>query len=225
MAVLGVYLLLRPALPHLEIDRETYPVAGVDISAHNGRVDFDSLVAAGIDFVYIKASEGAGFRDSSFASNAVRAACAGLPVGAYHFFRFDCDGGRQARNLLEATDGFSLSLPMAIDVEEWGNDRDVDADTVVERLRNMAASLRAAGRRVIIYTNKNGYTRFVEPAFAKAGGAPDLWICSFTDPPLPRTRWTLWQHSHLARIPGIHGPVDMNTFNGTRGQFRRWIIR
>ena len=52
---------------------------------------------------------------------------------------------------------------------------------------------------------------------------PELWICSFTDPPLNRRQWTLWQHSHRSRIPGVKGFVDLNTFNGDRAAWERWL--
>lgn len=222
VAVFGVGRLLRRAKPHIDVDRTLYPVVGLDISAHNGNVDFDSVAAAGVDFVYLKASEGVSFRDSAFARNRQRAGNAGLMVGAYHFFRFDCDGRRQAMNLLAATGSEPLDLPVAIDIEEWGNTADVATDVIIGRLQTMEAMLRGAGRRVVVYTNKNGFARFVRPAFGADAGGPDLWICSFTDPPVAHAQWRIWQHSHLSRIPGVPGPVDLNTFNGTRDQFSLW---
>lgn len=223
VAVFGAGHALRRQQSHVDVDRALYPVVGVDISAHNGRIDFDSVAAAGIDFIYLKASEGTSFRDSAFADNCRRAAAAGLPVGAYHFFRFDCDGRRQAMNLLAATDSMPLALPLAIDIEEWGNHAEVATDVIIGRLQAMEAMLRGAGYRVMIYTNKNGYYRFVNPSFDDVPDAPELWICSFTNPPLAHTGWRLWQHSHLSHVPGIDGEVDLNTFNGTRAQFRRWL--
>ncbi|MDE6463232.1 MAG: hypothetical protein K2L16_01180 [Muribaculaceae bacterium] len=224
VAAFAVGRALRRAEPHVEPDRNAYPVLGIDISAHNGSVCFDSIAAAGVDFVYLKASEGASFRDPAFRSNYDSARRAGLAVGAYHFFRFDCDGRRQAANILAAIDSCRLDLPVAIDIEEWGNPADIATDIVIGRLQTMEAMLRGAGRRVIFYTNKNGYSRFVRAAFP-GNPAPELWICSFTDPPLAHNDWSLWQHSHLGRVPGVNNPVDLNTFNGSRARFRRWLSR
>ena len=66
---IAAWRMLRTRQPHVEIDRLAYPVAGVDLSAHNGIVDFDSLASAGINFAYLKASEGISFRDPSFMLN------------------------------------------------------------------------------------------------------------------------------------------------------------
>lgn len=215
---------LRPHQPHVDVDRGRFPITGIDISAHNGVPDFDSIAAAGINFAYIKASEGTDFRDPAFITNYAAAKRVGIPVGAYHFFRFDCDGRLQAANFLDATKGCLLDLPAAIDVEESGNPGAIATETVVNRLETMIALLRAAGRKVIIYTNKNGDARFVRRNFdGDSPCNPDLWICSFTDPPLTRRPWTLWQHSHCSRIPGIKGPVDLNTFNGSADDWNEWL--
>lgn len=66
-----------------------YEVRGIDISAHNGPIDFERIRNEGIDFVFMKASEGSGFKDVAFFDNYRNARKAGLKVGAYHFFRFD----------------------------------------------------------------------------------------------------------------------------------------
>ena len=222
VAAFAMSRVLRASSAHVEVDRTLFPVAGIDLSAHNGIVDFDSVAAGGIAFVYLKATEGVSFRDSLFSRNAAFAYNAGLHVGAYHYFRFDCDGIGQARNMLAAVEGHPVTLPLAIDIEEWGNVPDVPTEVIIGRLQAMEATLAAAGRRVVVYTNKNGYVRFFRPAFGTGAEAPGLWICSFTDPPLWHAPWTLWQHSHCARICGVRGPVDLNTFNGTPAQFTAW---
>ncbi len=206
---------------NVEIDRGRYPVRGIDISAHNGEVDFDRVAAQGIDFAIIKASEGATWRDTAFERNYSGATDAGLRVGAYHFFRFDVEGWRQSVNILRALGNRHLDLPVAIDVEEYANPPDVTTDNIIENLRSMIELLRQNGREPIIYTNKNGYYRFVRGHFDDVG----LWICSFTTPAIAdTTRWTLWQHSHVAHIDGVRGPVDLSTFNcPSRGEFDAWL--
>lgn len=212
----GMGRILRPSVPHVDVDRELFPVVGLDLSAHNGAVDFDSVAAAGVDFVYLKATEGVAFSDAAFIRNYSAARRAGLKVGAYHFFRFDADGISQGRHFLDALHGLRTDLPLAIDVEEWGNPAEVPTPQVVERLEAMVSELEHEGYRVIVYTNKNGHTRFLR------GLDVDLWICSFTSPPLAHP-WRLWQHSHMARVPGVEGRVDMDTFNGSRSEWEEWL--
>ncbi len=220
LAVMGGRMAVRYE-PSVDIDTTLYTVRGVDISAHNGDVDFRRLADSGIDFVYIKASEGATWRDSRFEENYAAALGSGMAVGVYHFFRFDVEGWRQSVNIMRAINGRHLDLPVAIDVEESNNPTDNSTDVIVKNLRSMVELLRQGGREVIIYTNKNGYHRFVRGHFDDVA----LWICSFTDPPMyDEGRWTLWQHSHQGRAEGVKGNVDLNTFNvPVHGDFAAYL--
>lgn len=202
------------------VDRSVYPSRGIDISAHNGTIDFAAVAADSVEFAFIKASEGGDWRDSAFERNYRAAIDAGLKVGAYHFFRFDVEGWRQSVNILGALGTRHLDLPVAIDVEEYGNPVDFTTEEVVANLRSLVELLRQNGREPIIYTNKNGYYRFIHGHFDDVG----LWICSFTTPALrDNGRWTMWQHSHEGRVAGIRGPVDLNTFNApVHGGLSAW---
>ncbi|MDE6277652.1 MAG: hypothetical protein K2M06_06040 [Muribaculaceae bacterium] len=221
IVALAGWRLLMPHSVHIDLDRSEYPVIGIDISSHNGRVDFRrARLEGGVRFVYLKATEGADFRDKAFAANFDSARAAGLDVGPYHFFRFDTEGAEQARNIISTLNGRIIDLPVAIDVEESGNPAQVPTETIMERLQALRATLAAAGIPSLIYTNKAGYSRFMRRRISDA----DLWICSFTTPPISSAvSWRLWQHSHRATIPGIKGPVDLNTFNGDTLAYRTWL--
>ena len=108
---------------HINIDRQQYPITGIDISAHNGEINFSQVAESGIQFVYIKATEGATFKDARFQYNYKNARKAGLKVGVYHFFRFNIDGKSQALNIINSIKGKNLDLPIAIDIEEYTNNK------------------------------------------------------------------------------------------------------
>lgn len=210
----------RSSLSSANPSEELYPVRGIDISAHNDSVD---LIAArdahNLSFVFVKATEGATFKDRNFIKNVRAANAAGLPVGAYHFFRFDKSGLMQALNFLNSVRGLNLDLPLVIDIEEWGNPHQVPIELIMSRLKDMTDYLESHGYKYIIYTNKSGHKRFFEDKMPD--GTP-LWICSFTDPPGP-DHWLFWQHSHRGRIEGIDRHVDLNVFNGDRESWERWL--
>jgi len=192
------------------VDPERFPVRGFDISAHNGYANLNAAARAGYDFVFIKASEGTDFRDENFALNYQKARHAGLKTGAYHYFRFDRDGIEQAKNLLRVTGNRPLDLGLAIDVEEHGNARGVDPDTVRARLQLMVEYLNLRGHSVTLYSNRAGYEKYLLPDFEGAR----LWICQFTDNSA-NSDWTYWQHDHHGKVPGIRGDVDLNVFSGS----------
>ena len=110
---------------------------------------------------------------------------------------------------------------VAIDLEEWRNAPPASTGEIVVQLHGMVDYLLAAGHTPVIYTNKSGHQRFVRGRFDNL----PLWICSFTDPPISRADWTLWQHSHVGRVDGVPGPVDLNTFCGDSAAFHRWLAQ
>ncbi len=221
IGVVAVHRIVSGRQPHEEVDRAVYPVRGIDISAHNGHIDFGKVAADSIRFVYIKASEGATWRDPKFEENYNAARLAGLKVGVYHFFRFDVAGWRQSVNVLGALNGRPIDLPIAIDVEDWGNPGEYSREHIIGHLRTFVQLLRLNGREPIIYTNKDGYARYVRGNFEDVS----LWICSFTTPPIAsQGRWHLWQHSHRGKVAGIEGNVDLCTFNTPgQGNFEVWL--
>lgn len=196
-------------------------INGIDVSAHNGAIDFHAVRADSVDFVLIKATEGGTFKDSAFHSNIEKAIDAGLHVGAYHFFRFETNGLMQALNLINSVRGHHLDLPIAIDIEEWGNPNVCTTSEIMGRVREMADYLQAQGYPVMIYTNRDGYERFVLNQLERL----PLWICSFTTPELPsrNNMLKIWQHTHRGRIRGIKGNVDRNAFMGSRTEYQQWL--
>ncbi|MCM1110671.1 MAG: hypothetical protein NC336_05645 [Clostridium sp.] len=199
---------------------DRYPVRGIDVSNHNGYIDFLQVAADGYSFVFIKATEGASFRDASFHTNFHNARRAGLAVGVYHFFRFDRPGQEQAINLLHALRGKTTDLPVVIDVEEWTNPSNELDERVVGRLREMTDYLGARGIPTAIYTNRKGFDRYISDRMSGS----TLWICRFQYPD-DDLRWTFWQYTHRGEVWGIRGRVDLNVYNGSRASFEAATAR
>lgn len=199
-------------------DPEKFEIRGLDISGHNGDIDFDKVKSQGYEFVIIKATEGSTFRDKKFVENVRRAREAGLKVGAYHFFRFDSPGYIQGLNFASALRDRGLDLPAVIDLEEWTNPNMQATPLVMQRLGDMIDHLEQRGHRVMLYTNKNGYNRFLK---SYSRSLP-LWICSLASEPVD-IRWTLWQATHSGKVDGVDHPVDINAFAGTRSDWEAFI--
>jgi hypothetical protein len=100
-------------------DASAWPVIGIDVSHHQGEVNFLSAKEAGYTFVFLKATEGSTFVDPRFASNRERAAAAGMLVGAYHFFRPKSDATAQALHFVRTVGSLrNRELPPVIDIED-----------------------------------------------------------------------------------------------------------
>ena len=202
------------------IDRNKYPIVGIDVSAHNGDIDFNKVRADGYSFVFIKASEGEDYQDSKFLKNYEKARHAGLKVGAYHFFRKKTDGLNQAKNFLEMVGWCKLDLPLVVDVEDWSNDDQIKDERTQKHLDAMLDNLKSRGYKVMIYTNGNGYKKYIKNGQINI----NLWLCSFKQPDkLRRIPHQMQQYSHWGRVRGIWGDVDLNVFNGSEQQWLKWL--
>ncbi len=200
------------------VDRDRYPVMGIDVSSHNGTADFNSARADGVEFAWIKASEGASFKDRSFRRNYQNATAAGIKTGAYHFFRFDKDGVEQALNLLDAVGDRPLDMGLAIDIESSGNPEGIDDNLIKERISTMVDYLNLRGLAPTLYCNKKDYYRFLENSFP----GHSLWICALSEDQIA-SEWNFWQYSHKGKINGIKGDVDLNVFGGSRKEWTDFL--
>ncbi len=215
----AVFYILR-SRPNITINHSEYPIIGIDISKHNDKIDFNTLKADSLNFVFIKATEGNNYKDPMFESNYSNAKEIGLKVGAYHFFRFGKDGTVQAYNFLKSVKGKHIDLPLVIDVEEWSNDIWVSKKKAIARLDAMVKCLESNNYKVMIYTNKDGFHKYIENNFTHL----PLWLCTFQYPQkITNYNWTFLQYSHWGQVDGIKGDVDLNVFNGDKLEWERWL--
>lgn len=222
VVLIGAYVVWHFILPHsVNVDRYRYPVAGIDVSKHNGDIDFEQVSDDDYQFVFIKASEGKTYKDDAFERNYEQACEAGLKVGAYHFFRKNRTAREQADNLLAAIRGKHLDLPLVIDLEDdWGNGATVSRQTAIDRVMEMIDILAGKGYRVMIYTNLDGYEKYYKDLL----GDHDLWLCSFTSPDLlPHLPHVIQQFSHEGTVSGIDGNVDLNVWRGSEKEWQRYL--
>ena len=98
----------------------------LDISGHNGEVDFAKVKASGIEGVMLKCSEGKDYLAPKFKPNYEKALAAGLKVGAYHFLRSNkaLDAAKEGRWFGQCVEGLQLELGLALDIEHEGVDWD-----------------------------------------------------------------------------------------------------
>lgn len=202
------------------INKLKYPVMGIDVSKHTGKIDWQRIKAHDLDFVFIKASEGADYEDPNFKKNFEGAKTAQLKAGAYHFYRFNKDGISQAKNFLHKIENLNLDFAPVLDVEEWGNSNSLNksAAQIIKEISDFVEMVEnKTGKKVIIYTNESAYSKFIKGHF----DGNLLWICTFKKPGKDM-KWTFWQYSHKGKLSGAEGLLDINTFNGSRKEWERF---
>ncbi|MBV9291254.1 MAG: hypothetical protein JO222_02305 [Frankiales bacterium] len=180
---------------------------GIDVSSHQGVIDWPTVAAHGIDFAYIKASEGGDYLDPKFAGNVAAARAAGLDTGAYHFFTLCTPGIVQARNFLAAASGSRTTLPPAVDLELAGNcsARPTTQQVQAQLDTFLALVERASGQRAVLYLGHDFTDRY---AIRQMADHP-LWVRRLVRRPTT-PGWVYWQASSYARIAGIPGATDLD---------------
>lgn len=199
-----------------------YDTRGIDVSHHNGTIDWRAVADQDVDFAFIKATEGSGHVDKRFAENWEAAKDAGLTVGAYHFMSFESSGAGQAENLLATVPAREDMLPPVVDLEPYGEFAGdlPPAHEVRAILDPLLAAVEAEyGRPAIIYTTSEAYDAYL------VGGYEEnpLWFRSVLVPPRlsDGREWTIWQYSDHDRLDGVGTDpesepyVDMNVLRGT----------
>ena len=194
-----------------------YKIKGVDVSSYQGDIDWDVLSSQGIEFAYIKATEGSKTVDRCFEANWKGASDTSLRIGAYHFFSFESSGENQAKLFTNTVEAVPNMLPPVIDVEFYGSFHsgdDIDVDAVKKELRSMIDILTEHyGVKPIIYVSSETYELIVKDDFADCG----IWYRSVYGPVPSDVRWTIWQYSNRYVLKGYNGSeryIDMNVLAG-----------
>lgn len=192
-----------------------HKVKGVDVSSYQGDIDWSILSSQGIDFAYIKATEGSSTVDRCFAANWKNASQTSLRIGAYHFFSFESSGENQAKLFTSTVEDVPKMLPPVIDVEFYGNFHgadDIDVEAVKKELRSMIDILTEHyGVKPIIYVSSETYNLIVKDDFTDCG----IWYRSVYGPVPKDVKWTIWQYSNRHVLKGYNGSeryIDMNVF-------------
>lgn len=190
-------------------------VMGIDISKHNGTVDWNAVKNAGVEFVILRcgyrgSASGVLVEDEKFRTNIKGATAAGLKVGIYFFSQAvnEMEAVEEASLTLSLIKGHKISYPVYIDVEA-ANGR-ADGLSAAERTKVVRAfyeTIRDSGYTAGVYSNKNW---FAEKMDTGAFGNYRIWLAQYTESPTYTGRYEMWQYSSRGTIPGIKGDVDLN---------------
>jgi GH25 family lysozyme M1 (1,4-beta-N-acetylmuramidase) len=188
---------------------------GIDVSAVQGDIDWSAVKGDGIQFAYIKATEGATFNDKKFIANWASAAAQGIKRGAYHFFQPGTDVAAQSQNFINALGTLgSDDLPPVLDIETNGQNWDLlpQAQRIPAVLKWLNAVKAQFGQTPVIYTNRASVSAIFGDDPGDLAQFP-LGVASWTSassPSLPAgwNSWAMWQYTDSGTVAGIAGNVD-----------------
>lgn len=199
--------------------------AGIDVSEHQGVIDWAALCGAGkIDFAILRAgyrgygAEGKLCRDAQFQENMSGTVENGLPVGVYFFSQAVSveEAEEEAEYLLEILSVYSpetFALPIFYDWEDISNDTartdDVDSATVTDCAVAFCEKIKAAGYTPGVYAYRYfAYYGYDLPRISEYS----LWIGALGSEPDFYYAHDFWQFSVEETLPGIEGNVDADVW-------------
>ena len=206
---------------------EGYEIHGIDISHHQGKIDWQELKDHGmidefpVRFVMIKATEGATKVDENFEDNFYQAREYGFTRGAYHFYSVHSSAKAQAAFFMRKVKLENGDLPPVLDVEHKPKNQTDDEfkQSILQWLEIIETHY---GVKPIIYTYYKFKMQYLsDPVFDDY----PYWIAHYyVDQVEYEGKWKFWQHTDVGRLPGIKGNVDFNIYNGSMYDLRKMTI-
>ncbi len=190
---------------------------GVDVSQHQGEIDWQAVADAGMDFAIIRVgnrgtSEGSISLDEYYIQNIEGALAAGLRVGVYFFSQAISveEALEEARFVLEWIEDYDVTYPVFFDWEDvaWeARTGGMDSITLTECAKAFCGEIAAAGYRAGLYFNQTfGYQEFNLSELQEY----TFWLASYSQTPDFQYHFDIWQYSAEGSVAGIPGDVDLN---------------
>ena len=220
LSIIGIIGVLYVSLTNLPSIRSVIQVSqndaedngrfGIDVSHHQKWINWKEVATEPVEFVYIKATEGATYVDPRFHENAKGAKDAGLLIGAYHYFRMTSSVADQFDNFKSAMDKHQMDLVPMIDVE---TDDDKPRSEVQKALEKFIEQIKNEyGVAPMIYGTQRSYNTYCAPKFNKyplyigryGSNSPDV---------IGKGTYTIWQYTETGKVKGISKNVDKCRFH------------
>lgn len=217
--------------PHHGVKRaHSMPIQGIDVSYWQGDIDWRRVRQAGIEFAFIKATEGGDHLDPKFRQNWEAAKRAGIARGAYHFIYWCRPASEQADWFIRNVPNDPDALPPVLDLE-WHPDsktcpKKISRGRALKKIKIILEAMeRHTGKRPIIYTDPRFHKDILEGQFEDY----HFWLRSVAAEPhvrYPGRKWAFWQFTATGHVPGVSGNCDRNIYNGSRSDWNlvlRWL--
>ena len=207
---------------------------GIDVSYHNGTLDWSTIKAAGVDFAILRAAyrgygtEGTLVRDAKFAEYMQGAMSQGIPVGAYIYSQAitTAEAVQEANYILNIVRGYSLDLPIVFDYEfagvktgrldsAWSSGK-LNKSKMTDIALAFCDTIKNAGYDAMVYANKTFLSKNLDHEVIENAGY-DVWLAHYTTNTNYTGDYKIWQYTSSGKIPGIANKVfDCNfMYSGT----------
>lgn len=197
--------------------------SGIDVSSYQGKINWESVKADGIDYAIIRVGYGNdlddygghGQDDSTAFYNMSECERLNIPYGVYLYcYALSEDDARsEAVHLLRMLDGRNPSMGVYLDVEDTAyyerNNFNVNdhKSQITDFCCIVASTLKEKGYMPGIYSNKNYYDNILDVSRLSGN---ELWMAIWGPTECPAGNWNMWQYTSNGSVSGIDGRVDMD---------------
>ena len=184
---------------------------GIDVSEHQGVIDWGAVAKDGVQFAVIRAGYGRELsqKDKYFERNYAGAKAAGIKVGAYWYSYANSveRGEQEARTCLKVLEGKTFELPIFFDQEYEKSILSLSNGTRTDIVLKFLETVKGAGRKVGLYSSTNFITTKLQ---ANRLTAYPLWLAEYGSKLHYTVNVWAWQYTSKGRVSGIKGNVDCN---------------
>lgn len=194
-------------------------IPGIDVSSHQGEIDWPSVKAAGMEFAFIRVGyrgyhSGTVHADEMALRNLAEAKAAGMKVGAYFFSQALTveEAVEEARFALGMLEGVALDLPLVYDweyVSESTRTGDMSPDTLMACVRAFCGEVERAGYAPMVYFNQELAKTLLD---ITALTEYPFWLAMYSGEMTFPYRVDFWQYSDEGQVAGIEGNVDLDLY-------------
>ncbi len=190
-------------------------IIGIDVSHHNGVIDWKTIAEKDkMQFVFIKATEGATIVDGMFSKNRSAAKIAGLKVGAYHFLTTSSDAESQFNNFRKVVKKEDIDLIPVLDAEIMTKGHPMSETAYVRHVRKWINLCKDYyGKAPILYCSRGHYRRYFKAHFKEC-----LFWCGDVDASREYVNgesWIIWQKT-IQKCHGAKSKLDVNVLAPNR---------
>lgn len=183
----------------------------IDVSKHQGNIDFQAVKNAGVYAVIIRAGYGreTSQKDPMFDTNYAAAKAAGLHIGAYWYSYADsvADATKEATACLSCIQGKQFDFPVYYDLEE-SSTAALGKDTCTQIAQTFCNAIEDAGYWAGIYANTNWWQNYLD--HATLWPRYTVWLADYRQAYNTTLGRDMHQYTSTGRVSGINGNVDLD---------------
>lgn len=196
---------LMPAENALAVTSNGSIAKGIDVSKHNGAVNWGQVAASGINFTFIKVGSTNSGIDPQFAANITGAQAAGLKTGVYLYSYATTpeQAANEANLVLQWIEPYTVNYPIVFDIEDKCH-KNLSNQQLIDIINAFCTVIDDAGYYPMVYSNKN---MFVQKLSITGW---DKWVAQYNDSCEYNNNVCFWQYSSHGNVNGVSGRVDVN---------------